>query len=82
MAAGYRDINTAKTVVGILQKWPAKEGGHSPKGPVVAGTTVYGRNHLSYLVSCTFEHREYDPDRERKRLKYFMDHNPRSYKLR
>ena len=24
VAAGYRDINTAKTVVGTLQKWPAK----------------------------------------------------------
>ena len=40
MAAGYRDINTAKTVFGSLQKWPAKAGGCSPKGPAVAGTTV------------------------------------------
>ena len=37
VAAGYRDINTAKTVVGTLQKWPAKAGGRSPKGPAVAG---------------------------------------------
>ena len=29
-----------KTVVGTLQKWPAKAGGHSPKGPAVAGTTT------------------------------------------
>ena len=28
-------------VVGTSQKWPAKAGGHSPKGPAVAGTTVY-----------------------------------------
>ena len=27
VAAGYRDTNTAKTVVGTLQKWPAKAGG-------------------------------------------------------
>ena len=40
VAAGYRDINTAKTVVGTLQKWPAKAGGRSPKGLAVAGTTV------------------------------------------
>ena len=40
VAAGYRDINTAKTAVGTLQKWPAKAGGRSPKGPVVAGTTL------------------------------------------
>ena len=40
MAAGYRDINTAKTVVGTLQKWPAKAGGRSPEGPAVVGTTV------------------------------------------
>ena len=26
--------------VSTLQKWPAKAGGHSPKGPAVAGTTV------------------------------------------
>ena len=42
VAARYRDINTAKTVVGTLQKWPAKADGRSPKGPAVAGTTVYG----------------------------------------
>ena len=35
VAAGYRDINTT-----TLQKWPAKAGGRSPKGPAVAGTTV------------------------------------------
>ena len=40
VAARYRDINTAQTVVGALQKWPAKAGGRSPKGPAVAGTTV------------------------------------------
>ena len=40
VAAGYRDINTAKTVVGPLQKWPAKAGGRSLKGPAMAGTTV------------------------------------------
>ena len=40
VAAGYRDINTAKTVVGALQKRPAKAGGRSPKGPAVADTTV------------------------------------------
>ena len=40
MATGYRDINMAKTVVGTLQKCPAKAGGRSPKGPAVAGTTV------------------------------------------
>ena len=34
------DINTAKTVVGTLQKWPAKAGGRSHKGSAVAGTTV------------------------------------------
>ena len=28
-------------VVGTLQTWPAKAGGRSPKGPAVAGTTVY-----------------------------------------
>ena len=27
-------------VVGTSQKWPAKAGGRSPKGPAVAGTTV------------------------------------------
>ena len=40
VAAGYRDINRAKTVVGTLQKWPAKAGGRSPKGPAEADTTV------------------------------------------
>ena len=28
-------------VVGTSQKWPAKAGGRSPKGPAVAGTTVH-----------------------------------------
>ena len=28
-------------VVGTLQKWPAKAGGRSPKGPAVAGATVF-----------------------------------------
>ena len=27
-------------MVGTSQKWPAKAGGRSPKGPAVAGTTV------------------------------------------
>ena len=27
-------------VVDTSQKWPAKAGGRSPKGPAVAGTTV------------------------------------------
>ena len=40
VAAGYKDINTSKTVVGTLQKWPAKAGGRSTKGSAVAGTTV------------------------------------------
>ena len=40
VAAVYRDINMAKTVVDTVQKWPAKAGGCSPKGPAVAGTTV------------------------------------------
>ena len=39
VAAGSRDINTAKKVVGTLQKWPTKADGCSPKGPAVAGTT-------------------------------------------
>ena len=53
VAAGYRDINTAKTVVGTLQKWPAKAGGRSPKGPVVAGTTVvkYGRRRWCLFIT-------------------------------
>ena len=33
-------INKAKTVVGTLEKCPAKAGGRSPKGPAVGGTTV------------------------------------------
>ena len=37
VAAGYRDINTAKSVVCTLQKWPAEAGGRSRKGPAVAG---------------------------------------------
>ena len=28
-------------MVGTSQKWPAKAGGRSPKGPAVAGTTVH-----------------------------------------
>ena len=40
VAAGYRDINTAKTVVGTLQKWAARAGGRSPNSPAVAGATV------------------------------------------
>ena len=30
-------------MVGTSQKWPAKAGGRSPKGPEVAGTTVIGQ---------------------------------------
>ena len=45
MAAVYSDINTSKTVVGTLQKWPIEAGGRSPKGPAVAGTTVPGKFH-------------------------------------
>ena len=40
VAVGYTEINTAKTVVGIFQKGPAKAGGRSPEGPAEAGTTV------------------------------------------
>ena len=40
VAAGHRYINKAKPVVGALQKWPAKAGGRSPKGPAEAGTMV------------------------------------------
>ena len=43
MAAGYGNINTAKTAVGTLQKWPTKAGGRSPKDPAVAGITVQGK---------------------------------------
>ena len=56
VAAGYRDITTAKTVVGTLKKWPIKAAGRSPNGPAVTGSTVIatiiliravtlGRNH-------------------------------------
>ena len=38
VAAGYRGINTAKTVVGTLQKWSATVSCRSPKGPAVSGT--------------------------------------------
>ena len=43
LVAGGRRIQgryTANTVVGTLQKLPAKAGGRSPKGSAVAGTTV------------------------------------------
>ena len=50
VAAGYRDINTANTVVRALQKWPAIAGGRSPKGPAVAGTTVISHRHIIRLV--------------------------------
>ena len=30
-------------MVGTSQKWPAKAGGRSPKGPAVAGTTVVSK---------------------------------------
>ena len=45
MAVGYRDV------VGTLQKWPAKAGGRSPKGPAVAGTTVYP---IFYFLSQSY----------------------------
>ena len=48
MATGYKDINAAKTVIGTLQKWPAKAGGRSPNGPAVAGTTV--TIYLEYVI--------------------------------
>ena len=51
VAAGYRDINTAKTVVGTLQKWSTKAGGHSPKGPAVAGTSTY-RLYIYIFIVC------------------------------
>ena len=38
-------------VVGTSQKWPAKAGGRSPKGPAVAGTTVPS-NGIIYLHVC------------------------------
>ena len=40
VTAGYRYINTTKTLVGTLQKWPTKAGVRSPKDPAVAGTSV------------------------------------------
>ena len=43
VAAGYGDINTAKTVVGTLQKWPIRAGGRSPKGPAVTGRGDQGK---------------------------------------
>ena len=52
VAAGYRDINTSKRVVGTLQKWPAKAGGHSPKGPAVAGTTVKAKAQFLRRSNC------------------------------
>ena len=48
-----RIVNTANTVVGTLQKWPAKAGGRSPKGPAVAGTTVQ-----AYKVAFSDRHFE------------------------
>ena len=39
-------------MVGTSQKWPAKAGGRSPKGPAVAGTTVP----LSGLLSRATPH--------------------------
>ena len=42
VAARYRDISTARAVVGTSQKWPTKAGGRSPKSAAVAGTTVPG----------------------------------------
>ena len=56
MAAGYKDINTAKTVVGTLQKWPTKAGGRSHKGQAMAGTTVASLNkifHIKTVVNYT-----------------------------
>ena len=51
VATGYRDINTAKAVVGTLQKWPTKTGGRSTKGTAVAGTTVYRFILVQKLIS-------------------------------
>ena len=50
VAAEYRDINTAKTVVCTLQKWPTKAGGRSPKGPAVAGTTVFNARNSNFQI--------------------------------
>ena len=48
-------------MVGTSQKWPAKAGGRSPKGPAVAGTTVlaglpgFARDSCSIIMSiCAF----------------------------
>ena len=38
-------------VVGTSQKWPDKAGGRSPKGPAVAGTTVFEYPRLKHLPS-------------------------------
>ena len=57
--ARYRDINTAKTVVGNLQNWPTKAGGRSTKGPAVAGTIcrdcngVFAIRTVICIVTCT-----------------------------
>ena len=59
MAVGYRDINTAKTVVRTLQTWPAKAGGCSPKGPAVAGTTV-PPCHISTATSAKIVSAKFD----------------------
>ena len=42
-------------MVGTSQKWPAKAGGRSPKGPAVAGTTVHCFIHQCHLMDdvCT-----------------------------
>ena len=37
-------------MVGTSQKWPAKAGGRSPKGPAVAGTTVFETINNSNLL--------------------------------
>ena len=39
-------------VVGTSQKWPAKAGGRSPKGPAVAGTTVIDIEHANARNPC------------------------------
>ena len=37
-------------MVGTSQKWPAKAGGRSPKGPAVAGTTVSPSSNTGKLL--------------------------------
>ncbi len=41
-------------MVGTSQKWPAKAGGRSPKGPAVAGTTVESGASLGKKYQISF----------------------------